>query len=186
MAATKRTVNGLDVSEVMAKLAEPFPEEQEVCREIDGKDFWYIKVPVIMDRLDKVLGLNWTSKVTEIIRTSGISYEVFSTYERKRVPREGSEYIVTVEIMIYDDEGKLVSTRTGIGAKLGEPNMKTTPDGLIKAAKSQALKNAAESFGVGLYLKLEDDEIEDDLVDNHIEEKIEPATKKIKAKKDFE
>jgi hypothetical protein len=119
-------------------LYEPFPKEVERTLSKSGTRLTYIPVSEVITRLNKVLGLeSW-------------SYEILSCLRDSLDP----DFVVAHVRLDAKINGELVS-RDGIGGQ----KIKRTKQGEIvdlgdefKGAVSDALKKAAQSLGVGLYL----------------------------------
>jgi hypothetical protein len=128
------------MSDMYSMLSEPFPREMERQLKKGGTSLTYIPVSEVITRLNKVLGVTkW-------------SFEIISCGRDALDP----EYIVAhVRITLYLDEGYGMIARDGFGGQ----KIKRTKAGEIvdlgdemKGAVSDALKKAAQTFGVGLYL----------------------------------
>lgn len=121
-------------------LSEPFPREMERQLKKGGTSLTYIPVSEVITRLNKVLGVDkW-------------SFEIISCGRDALDP----DYIVAhVRMTWYSQEPLGLIVRDGIGGQ----KIKRTKSGEIvdlgdemKGAVSDALKKAAQTFGVGLYL----------------------------------
>jgi len=121
-------------------LSEPFPPEVERQLKKGGASLTYIPVSEVITRLNKVFGVTkW-------------SFEIISCSRDSLDP----EYIVAhVRITSYSDDSLGFIARDGFGGQ----KIKRTKAGEIvdlgdemKGAVSDALKKAAQTFGVGLYL----------------------------------
>jgi hypothetical protein len=168
MMATKKTVLGEALDEVLATepqqdwreerrkdmqeaqermtkmhhdLSEQFPKEVERQLKKGGTSLTYIPVSEVINRLNKVLGID------------GWSYEIIKCERDALDP----DFIVAhVRMTIYPGADKFVSAvKDGFGGQ----KIKRTKNGDIvdlgdefKGAVSDALKKAAQSLGVGLYL----------------------------------
>jgi hypothetical protein len=128
------------MSDIYSQLTEHFPKEVERQLKKGGASLTYIPVSEVITRLNKVLGVTkW-------------SFEIISCGRDALDP----EYIVAhVRITLYLDEGYGMIARDGFGGQ----KIKRTKAGEIvdlgdemKGAVSDALKKAAQTFGVGLYL----------------------------------
>lgn len=137
-------------NEIMKQLADPFAPEMEKTMSKGGTRLTYIPVSEVINRLNKVLGIDrW-------------SFEVISCNRDAMDP----EYIVAhirfswITTDKYTNADGPVITRDGIGGQ----KIKRTKAGDIvdlgdemKGAVSDALKKAAQTLGVGLYLARSDD-----------------------------
>jgi recombination DNA repair RAD52 pathway protein len=128
-------------SNIMQQLGEQFPKEVERQLKKGGTTLTYIPVSEVINRLNKVLGFDaW-------------SYEIIKCERDALDP----DFIVAhVRMTVYPDSDKFVSVvKDGFGGQ----KIKRTKNGDIvdlgdefKGAVSDALKKAAQSLGVGLYL----------------------------------
>jgi recombination DNA repair RAD52 pathway protein len=128
-------------SNTMQQLGEQFPKEVERQLKKGGTTLTYIPVSEVINRLNKVLGFDaW-------------SYEIIKCERDALDP----DFIVAhVRMTVYPDSDKFVSVvKDGFGGQ----KIKRTKNGDIvdlgdefKGAVSDALKKAAQSLGVGLYL----------------------------------
>lgn len=139
---------------VMQMLSEPFPPEMERVLRKGGTALTYIPVSEVITRLNKVLGVDqW-------------SFEIMSC-GRDAID---SDFIVAhVRLYWHTDQTRPESTihRDGYGGQ----KIKRTKQGEIvdlgdemKGAVSDALKKAAQTLGVGLYLARSEEAIEIDEV----------------------
>jgi len=133
--------------DIYGALSEPFPQEMERTLNKGGTNLTYIPVSEVINRLNKVLGADSWSFV--VLRC-----------ERDAID---PDFVVAhVRIEYRASESTLVS-RDGIGGQ----KIKRTKQGAIvdlgdefKGAISDALKKAAQTMGVGLYLARSDEAIE--------------------------
>ncbi|NBR35805.1 MAG: hypothetical protein EBT80_00180 [Chitinophagales bacterium] len=130
------------------QLSEPFAPEMERSITKSGTTLIYIPVSEVINRLNKVLGVDkW-------------SFEVIKC-ERDAID---PDFVVAhVRINWWYSDGMGYITRDGIGGQ----RIKRTKAGQIvdlgdefKGAISDALKKAAQTLGVGLYLARSEDAIE--------------------------
>ena len=128
------------MSDIYSQLTEHFPKEVERQLKKGGASLTYIPVSEVITRLNKVFGVTkW-------------SFEIISCGRDSLDP----EYIVAhVRITSYLDDSLGFIARDGFGGQ----KIKRTKAGEIvdlgdemKGAVSDALKKAAQTFGVGLYL----------------------------------
>jgi len=136
------------MSDIYNRLSEPFPQEMEKSINKGGVNLTYIPISEVINRLNKVFGVDkW-------------SFEVIKC-ERDAID---SDFVVAhVRIDWHCNETGRYISRDGIGGQ----KIKRTKQGTIldlgdefKGAISDALKKAAQSFGVGLYLARTDDAME--------------------------
>lgn len=129
---------------ILQSLSEPFPSEVERELKKGNARLTYIPVSEVITRLNKVLGVDmW-------------SYEIINCGRDTLDP----DYVVaqvrlTVNFVPTDTAPNITITRDGIGGQ----KIKRTRNGDIvdlgdemKGAVSDALKKAAQSLGVGIYL----------------------------------
>jgi hypothetical protein len=132
------------MSNMLMALSEPFDPSVEKQLKKGGASLTYIPVSEVITRLNRVLGVDmW-------------SYEILSCVRDSLDP----DYIVahvrlTATFVPTNDAPALTVTKDGIGGQ----KIKRTKNGDIvdlgdemKGAVSDALKKAAQHFGVGLYL----------------------------------
>jgi len=132
------------VSNMLTALSEPFDPSVEKQLKKGGASLTYIPVSEVITRLNRVLGVDmW-------------SYEILSCTRDTLDP----DYVVahvrlTATFVPTNDAPALTVTKDGIGGQ----KIKRTKNGDIvdlgdemKGAVSDALKKAAQHFGVGLYL----------------------------------
>lgn len=130
-------------------LSEPFPQEMERTINKGGTNLTYIPVSEVINRLNKVLGVDkWG----------------FAIVECKRDAIDPDYVVAHVRIDWYQDgHGFGIISRDGIG---GQKIKRTKQGGIVdlgdefKGAISDALKKAAQTLGVGLYLARSDEAIE--------------------------
>jgi hypothetical protein len=129
------------ITKMHQDLSEQFPKEVERQLKKGGTSLTYIPVSEVINRLNKVLGID------------GWSYEIIKCERDALDP----DFIVAhVRMTVYPGSDKFVGvTKDGFGGQ----KIKRTKNGDIvdlgdefKGAVSDALKKAAQSLGVGLYL----------------------------------
>jgi len=129
---------------MLAELSEPFPVEVERQLRKGSAMLTYIPVSEVITRLNKVLGVDmWSYEVMKVERDS-LDPEFVVAHVR-----------LTATFIPTNEAPNLVVVREGIGGQ----KIKRTKSGDIvdlgdefKGAVSDALKKAAQSLGVGLYL----------------------------------
>jgi len=141
------------MSNIYQQLSEPFPQEMEKSINKGGVNLTYIPVGEVINRLNKVLGVeNWSFKILLCQRDV-----------------TDPEFVVAHVRIDYCPENKLGVSRDGFG---GQKIKRNKQGGIVdlgdefKGAISDALKKAAQSFGVGLYLARSEEAIE---IENVIE-----------------
>lgn len=135
-------------------LSEAFPQEMERVLTKSGVNLTYIPVSEVINRLNKVLGVDkWSFQVLRVDRDA-IDPEFITAH---------------VRLNWYLSEFNTVD-RDGIGGQ----RIKRNKQGQIvdlgddyKGAVSDALKKAAQTLGVGLYLARSEDAIEIEQVIEH-------------------
>jgi len=136
---TKKDIYGL--------LSEPFPQEMERTINKGGTNLTYIPVSEVINRLNKVLGVDrWSFTIIRCERDSA-----------------DPEFVVAHVRIEYHETDYQTICRDGFGGQ----KIKRTKQGAIvdlgdefKGAISDALKKAAQTLGVGLYLARSDEAIE--------------------------
>lgn len=132
--------------EIYGLLSEQFPREMERSLNKGGTNLTYIPVSEVITRLNKVLGVDkWSFTIVRC--------------ERDAID---PDFVVAHVRLVWDTNGLPIS-RDGIGGQ----KIKRTKQGSIvdlgdefKGAISDALKKAAQTLGVGLYLARSDDAME--------------------------
>lgn len=115
-------------SDQLASLAAEFPKSEVRQRAgRGGLKLDYIGIDTTINRLNEVLGSEWSAIATNVSLS---------------VAEDGRYLgIVALELQALD------SSRMGVGASVGPD-----PDDVIKTAQAEALKKAANQYGVALYL----------------------------------
>lgn len=135
------------MSDIYNRLSEPFPGEMEKIINKGGVNLTYIPVSEVINRLNKVLGVDkWSMTIQSCHRD----------------PTDPDFVVAHVRIEYYVSEFSTI-TRDGIGGQ----KIKRTKSGVIldlgdefKGAISDAVKKAAQTFGVGLYLARSEEAME--------------------------
>jgi recombination DNA repair RAD52 pathway protein len=135
-------------NQLYTNLAEPFPQEMEKVVVKSGVQLIYIPVSEVINRLNKFLGMeNW-------------SFEIISCGRDQADP----DYILAHARITYTPEGGAPIVRDGFGgSKVKRSKQSSQIIDLgddFKGAVSDALKKAAQTLGVGLYLSRSDDAME--------------------------
>lgn len=133
---------------IMQALYAPFPEEMEKVMTLSGVNLKFIPVSEVINRLNKVLGVD------------GWSFEIISCDE---VSTNVDELSAHVSLTVDFGNGKRVVKHAVGGATI--KRIKSTGKPLDygnsrKMAVSDALKKAAQQLGVGLYLSRSADAID--------------------------
>lgn len=129
----------MNSTEVARMLAEPFPEEMEKTIVKSGVELVYLPISEVINRLNKVIGVNnW-------------SFEIISV---RRDEIDTDEIIAHVSLVATIDGLTVVKHGFG-GQSVKRQRKDNKPVDLgndFKGAVSDALKKAAQQLGVGLYL----------------------------------
>jgi recombination DNA repair RAD52 pathway protein len=128
------------------ELSEPFPQEMERSITKSGVSLTYIPVSEVINRLNKILGVDQWS---------------FTILRCERDAHDPEFIVAHVRITVNTEHGWV--ERDGFGGQ----KIKRTKAGAIvdlgdefKGAISDALKKAAQTLGVGLYLARSDEAME--------------------------
>ena len=126
----------------MQQLSEPFPKEMEKVLKKGGASLTYIPISEVITRLNKVLGIDaWSFNILSCERDS-----IDPDYIVAHVRLMWHTDVARPETLIIRDGfggQKIKRTKTGDIVDLGDE---------MKGAVSDALKKAAQTLGVGLYL----------------------------------
>lgn len=148
------TTNG-----IYSNLSEPFPDEMERTVTKSGTTLKYIPVSEVINRLNKVLGVDKWS---------------FTIVRCERDATDPDFVVAHVRIDWYMEDLVCIS-RDGFG---GQKIKRNKQGGILdlgdefKGAISDALKKAAQTLGVGLYLARSEDAIEiEQVIDSEAEVK---------------
>lgn len=146
------------------ELSSPFPPEMERELRKGGTSLTYIPVSEVITRLNKVLGVEaWSMRIISC--------------ERDRIDADFIVAHVTLDAILVNDKGEhVIVHRDGIGGQ----KIKRTKQGDIvdlgdemKGAVSDALKKAAQTLGVGLYLSRSEEAMD---IEAHIDASAEVST----------
>jgi hypothetical protein len=136
------------MSAIYQNLSEPFPNEMQRTLNKGGASLVYIPVSEVINRLNRVLGVDKWS---------------FTIVRCERDAIDPDFVVAHVRIDWYGDDASQFVSRDGFGGQ----KIKRTKQGQIvdlgdefKGAISDALKKAAQTLGVGLYLARSEDAIE--------------------------
>lgn len=153
------------MTSIYTQLAEPFPREIERQLRKGGTSLTYIPVSEVITRLNKVLGVDmWSMSIISC--------------ERDRIDNDFIVAHVSLSAFIKDSDGTTRAVhRDGIGGQ----KIKRTKQGDIvdlgdemKGAVSDALKKAAQTLGVGLYLARTEDALYEEF-NQEARETVDPA-----------
>jgi hypothetical protein len=140
------------MSNLYHNLSEPFPQEMERTVTKSGTNLTYIPVSEIINRLNKIIGVEkWSFQIIQCGRDT-VDTDFVTAHVR-----------ITALMENPTDNQVMTVIRDGIGGQ----KIKRNKQGAImdlgdefKGAISDALKKAAQTLGVGLYLARTDDAIE--------------------------
>jgi hypothetical protein len=134
----------MNMSDLYNQLSEPFPPEMEKTLSKGGTRLTYIPVSEVITRLNRVFGVGgWSSNIVYCKRDElDPDYIVASVTLSARVADKNDS---TGGWIGHDGIGgqKIKRTKNGDIVDLGDE---------MKGAVSDALKKAAQQFGIGLYL----------------------------------
>lgn len=144
------------MSDIYKQFAEPFPKEVERQLKKGGAYLTYIPVSEVITRLNKVVGVGrWNFQINRC--------------ERDALDPDFIVAHVTLEAIIENPAGQnVLIKRDGIG---GQKIKRTKQDDIVdlgdemKGAVSDALKKAAQTLGIGLYLARTEEAMEYDVVE---------------------
>lgn len=132
--------NSQSGSAISLNLSSPFPEEMEKTIVKGGVSLIYLPISEVINRLNKVIGVDsWSFEIVSVAR------DVVDT----------DEIVAHVNLSVLFPDGRTV-TKHGIGGqsvKRAKASGKPIDLGNdFKGAVSDALKKAAQTLGIGLYL----------------------------------
>lgn len=131
------------MTNIYSQLTEPFPQEMERSLNKGGANLAYIPISEVINRMNKVLGVeNWSFTV-------------------ENWQQLGTSIVAQVSVVAKID-GNTV-TRDGVGGQKIKMSKNGDPVDIgdeVKGAVSDALKKAVQTMGVGLYLARSQDAIE--------------------------
>ena len=117
-------------------LSKPFSVEQVKQRQgRGGLVLDYVSIDDTIRRLNDVLGFTWSTEFFDVT-----------------VREDGTVYVALTLVVYHDDGSRTI--RTGVGAAKGVDykDRGIDPDDVIKTAQAEALKKAANLYGVALEL----------------------------------
>jgi hypothetical protein len=151
------------MSSIYQQLSEQFPQEMERSLTKSGTSLTYIPVSEVINRLNKVLGVDkWSFKIVRCERDASDPDFVVAHVRLEWCPALGEEF----NIVTRDGFGgqKIKRTKQGQIVDLGDE---------FKGAISDALKKAAQTLGVGLYLARSEDAMEIEQVMDSVPDNLE-------------
>jgi len=146
----------MTTTDIYQQLTEAFPPEMERNLSKGGTNLTYIPVSEVINRLNKTLGVDQWSFTVEMCERDAIDTDFVIARVRlvwNTVPESEGAYARRV---VRDGIGGQKINRTKAGAIVDLGND-------YKGAVSDALKKAAQTLGVALYLARSDDAIEIEL-----------------------
>lgn len=131
------------MSDLYQKLSEPFPQEMERRLNKGGANLVYIPISEVINRLNKVLGVeNWSFNV-------------------KTWQQVGTS--IVAHVIVHAKINDTMVSRDGVGGQKIKMTKQGEPVDIgdeVKGAVSDALKKAVQTLGVGLYLARSEEAIE--------------------------
>lgn len=149
--------------DILAELNDPFPQEVERVLRKGGAELTYIPVSEVINRLNRVLGIDgWSSEIVSCQRDQ-LDPDFIVAHVRITARSLGG--------VMKDGVGgqKIKRTKQGDIVDLGDE---------FKGAVSDALKKAAQQFGVGLYLARSEEALNLEARQDSVEE-LSPEAQKI-------
>lgn len=124
-------------------LSEPFPQEMERTLNKGGASLTYIPVSEVINRMNKVLGVeSWSFSINK--------WEQIGTS-------------IVAHVVVHANINGVTVSRDGVGGQKIKMNKQGEPVDIgdeVKGAVSDALKKAVQTLGVGLYLARSEDAME--------------------------
>lgn len=131
------------MSDLYQKLSEPFPQEMERRLNKGGANLVYIPISEVINRMNKVLGVeNWSFNV-------------------KTWQQVGTS--IVAHVIVHANINGVSVSRDGVGGQKIKMTKQGEPVDIgdeVKGAVSDALKKAVQTLGIGLYLARSEDAIE--------------------------
>ena len=125
-------IGSRSASDILELLARPFKPEVIRSRRIAGRDVNYVPVATVIDRLNRACN-SWSFRI--------VSHETITMMlNRRPEPRETPVFVVTGELEIPE-----LGVRQGLGVQAIDDG---GGEDLLKGASSDALKKAAQLFGL--------------------------------------
>ena len=141
---------------VMVELAEPFPPEMERELRKGGTTLIYIPVSEVINRLNRVFGVRgWSSEIIRCERDA-LDPDFIVAHVRLSI-HSHNDYLMSIQKDGFGGQ-KIKRTKQGDIVDLGDE---------FKGAVSDALKKAAQQFGIGLYLARSDEALSLEIERDH-------------------
>ena len=140
------------MSDVYHSLSEPFPQEMEKRLNKGGANLTYIPISEVINRMNKVLGVeNWSFNV-------------------KTWQQVGTS--IVAHVIVHAKINDTMVSRDGVGGQKIKMSKQGDPIDIgdeVKGAVSDALKKAVQTLGIGLYLARSEEAIEiEQVMDSYI------------------
>ena len=140
------------MSDVYQSLSEPFPQEMEKRLNKGGANLTYIPISEVINRMNKVLGVeNWSFNV-------------------KTWQQVGTS--IVAHVIVHAKINDTMVSRDGVGGQKIKMSKQGDPIDIgdeVKGAVSDALKKAVQTLGIGLYLARSEEAIEiEQVMDSYI------------------
>lgn len=117
---------------MLEQLTKKFAPHEHKQRKQGGRVLTYVAIDAVINRLNQVAGMNWTTD----LNNGQVHYHGQDEKDRE-------VWVASVAITLSVD----LASRVGVGAAKG-----LDPDDVYKTALAEAIKKAANQFGIGLYL----------------------------------
>jgi hypothetical protein len=125
-------IGNRSAEDILQLLAKPFRPELIRSRRIAGRDVNYVPVAAVIERLNRACN-SWSFRI--------VSHETITMMlNRRPEPRETPVFVVTGELEIPE-----LGVRQGLGVQAIDDG---GGEDLLKGASSDALKKAAQLFGL--------------------------------------
>jgi hypothetical protein len=140
---TEDTIQNGTTPDPWEMLSRPF--DPKAVRKHPHSNFHYLSIDTMMNRLDEVLGPNWTLAV-QTVSCAPVDPD-WKTYGKANKTGFLASVTVRISALINGGPPPIHTVRDGVGADFADD-----PDKAIKTALANAIKKAANGFGVGRYL----------------------------------
>jgi hypothetical protein len=125
-------IGSRSAEDILELLAKPFKPEVIRSRRIAGKDVRYLPITAVVERLNRACN-SWSFRI--------VGHETITMMlNRRPEPRETPVFVVTGELEIPE-----LGVRQGLGVQAIDDG---GGEDLLKGASSDALKKAAQLFGL--------------------------------------
>lgn len=162
--AERKARHNAEEEKVMVELAEPFPPEMERELRKGGTTLIYIPVSEVINRLNRVFGVRgWSSEIIRCERDA-LDPDFIVAHVRLSI-HSHNDYLMSIQKDGFGGQ-KIKRTKQGDIVDLGDE---------FKGAVSDALKKAAQQFGIGLYLARSDEALSLEIERDHASHSSAPA-----------